>query len=486
VAVLTACVAPVAGGCWEPYVAEHAEEPIPVTQSPSITRPARLRLIHASPDAPPVEVYANSQPTPLLADVEYGETTPYLTLPTGTYRLTVRAKGTAAPAPPLLTTEALFLDPDEMLTLVAVGQLASDDAEARFRVLPVEEAFGTADPGTARVRILHAGADAPMVALDVGDDGTVEVQRLARFSVTDPRGLSVPAGTPLQLGVLTGEPRRRLTGFTVPALPAGAQVFLVSTGLLSEPSGGDAGFALLAANPDTTLGFVRQNPVVYALHASPDAPAVDLFAGATELTDGLAFGALSGTLQVPPGRYTLDLFPHAPGAQRPATAPVASGATEDLEPGRRYLVTAAGFLAPRPDTRGFTLLSVAETFPRDATSARLRLVHAAPDAPGVDVGPLENGRVPTAAAYDNVAFGTASAPPGLPLPPTPTWLGVVPADALERQPLFSFQVDPQPLLGRGLFAVEAGAWTPAPGEQGFQLLLVDTTASPWTVGALAP
>lgn len=484
-AVLTLGAALAASGCWEPYVAPSAEEPKPVPERPEGVSPtARLRLIHASPDAPPVDVYANEQTTPLLADVEYGETTPYATVPSGTYRFTVRTAGAPADSAPLFTTEVLYLDPDDAMTAVAVGRLDLGDATERFHLIPLEETFGPADPGTARVRILHAGADAPMVALDVGDDGTVEVQRLARFSATDPRGLSLPAGAPVQLGVRVGE--RRLTAFTVPALPEGAQVFLVATGLLSESSRGDAGFALLAANRDATIGFVRQNPEVYVLHASPDAPAVDVFLGDTELADGLGFGGLSQTLQLPPGRYTLDVFPHEAGAWRPATAPLSSEQTEDLEPGRRYLVTAAGFLAPRPDTRGLTLLTVAEAFPSDAGHARLRLVHASPDSPRVDVGPLESERVPTSAAFDDMEFGMASSPPGLPLAPGPSTLGVAPADAVEHEPMFSFQVQPEPFLGRGLFAVAAGAEQPAPGQQGFQLLLVDTTSTPWMVRALLP
>jgi hypothetical protein len=189
---------------------------------------------------------------------------------------------------------------------------------------------------------------------------------------------------------------------------------------------------------------------------------------------------------VPPGRYTLDVFAHEAGAQRPATAPLASGQTEDLEPGRSYLVTTAGFLAPRPDTRGFTLLTLAEAFPSDATHARLRLLNASPDASRVDLGPLESERVPTAAAFDDVDFGLASAPPGLPLPPGPSTLGFTRADAVDRQPLLSFQVEPEPLLGRGVFTVAAGALSPAPGQPGFQLLLVDTSTSPWMVRALMP
>ncbi len=484
--VLVTSVACLASGCWEPYIAEHAEQPVPISGPLPGVLTARVRLIHASPDAPPVDVYSDTQRTPLLTDVEYGETTPFLNVPIGALHLSVRPTGSSATAAPLFTLDSTHLESDDVVTAVAVGRVDTDDGAQRFRVLLLRETFGAAEPGSARVRIIHGGSDAPMVALDLGDDGTVDVQRLARFGATDPRGLRVPAGRPLQLGVLTGEPRRKVTAFTVPALPEGAQVFLVATGLLSAPSREDAGFALLAANPDTTIGFVRQNPVVYVLHASPDAAPVDVFLGDTELADGLGFGALSGALQVPPGRYTLDLFPHEAGTSRPATAPTATGQTEGLEPGRRYLVTAAGFLAPPPGTQGLTLLTVAEAFPVDASHARLRLVHASPDAARMDGGPLEHGRVPTAAAFDDVDFGMASAPPGVPLPLGPSSLGLTLANAVDRDPLFSFEVDPEPLLGHGLFAVAAGARAPASGQPGLQLLLVDSSASAWTVQALAP
>jgi hypothetical protein len=47
-------------------------------------------------------------------------------------------------------------------------------------------------------------------------------------------------------------------------------------------------------------------------------------------------------------------------------------------------------------------------------------------------------------------------------------------------------VDPQPLLGHGLFAVAAGARAPAPGQPGLRVLLVDSSAPAWTVQALTP
>ena len=68
-----------------------------------------------------------------------------------------------------------------------------------------------------------------------------------------------------------------------------------------------AGFGLLAVGPDGTIGLIRQNPVVFALHASPDAPAVDIYAGETALTTNLAFGQLSTPAAGAAGRLRPEL-----------------------------------------------------------------------------------------------------------------------------------------------------------------------------------
>ncbi|XXF78502.1 DUF4397 domain-containing protein [Myxococcaceae bacterium GXIMD 01537] len=481
VATVAACAALVAGSCGEGGEAERPSAPIPM-EKPPVQQPARLRLIHAAPDAPHLDIRAQGQVEPLLADVEYGETTPFRSLPPGVYTFEARPAGAAANAAPLFTSDAVAVETLNAVTLVAVGLTAEDaPAAARFRVLLLEDGFAPAGPGMARVRVVHAGADAPMVALDVGDDGSVELERLAPFQVTDGLGMSVPAGTPLQVGLRTTDTGEKLTAFTLPPLPAGGEVLLVATGLIEQAPREDTGFALLAADRDTTIGFVRQNPRIYALHASPDAPEVDFFLGARELSDGLGFGALSGSIQLPPGRYTLDLFEHTDAEGRPAGAPVASGATQDLESGQRYLVTVAGLLAPTPGSHGLTLISTAESFVKDPANARLRLVNALPDTPPVDVGPLDDGLVPTVTVFDNVAFGTASSPPGEPLPAGPMRLGLASAESSDRTPLFTFTLDATPFVGRGFFAVAAGSLTPTQGQRGFELWSVDTSASPWTV-----
>lgn len=451
------------------------------------TQEARLRVIHASPDAPAVDLYAAGSTTPLATNVAYGTTTPYVTVPAGDVAVDVRPAGAPADSAPVFTTGTLTLIAGEQVTAVAAGLLNEDGASQSFRVLALREDFGEDQAGQARVRIIHASADAPTVGIDVGNDGTVEVEGLERFEDTGEVGVLLPAETALQVGITTGDPAERVTAFTVPALPEGMEVFVVATGLLERKPREEQGFVLLAAGPEGTVGLVRQNPVVYALHASPDAPEVDIFAGDTELAGGLSFDDLSRPIQVPPGTYTLDFFAAAPGGTRPSGAPAASSGTPELAAGERYLVVASGYLAPRGNAQAFTLLPFAEAFPEDPDNARVRAVHASPGAPPVDLGPVGvNGLVPPAAPVSNLAFSQATPAEGLPLPPGRANLGVVPTGASDRSPLARFELDATPFVGKGVFTVAAGAVTPTGNQPRFQLLVVDTSESPWRTRAVQP
>lgn len=447
---------------------------------------AKLRIIHASPDAPAVDIYAEGQATPLFSNVKYGDTTAYASVPTGTYNVQVRAAGAAPTSPPVYSTGPLTLGEGHTLSAVAAGLLSSSESSRAFRVLPLAEGFSAPADGRARVRIIHAGADAPAVSLDVGDDGTSEINGLQRFQDTGASGVELPSGQVLQVGVRTAT-REKVTSFTLPALPSRGELFVIATGQLSEKPGAPGGFGLLAAG----VGLVRQNPIVYALHASPDAPSVDIFAGNSELVDDLTFGELSTPIQVPPGTYTLDFFVNVSGSTRPSGAPAASRATPALVAGQRYLALAAGFLSPAandPVDSTFELLAFSDDFAADADSLRLRVIHASPDAPVVDVSPLEGGLVPATAAFNDLPYRRASAPEGLKLPALQTVVGVTAAASANRAPVARFQLDTAPFVGRGVYAVAAGALSPNVGENeaGFRLVLVDTRTSPWSALGVHP
>lgn len=450
--------------------------------TPSPTTAVSLRVVHASPDAPAVDVYVEGNTQPLFTDLQFGEVSAFLDVPEGTYNVQIRGAGSAPSSAPVFETGDLSLTDGDVITAVAAGFLTSNDPADRFRVLPLFERFDAAATGSARVRIVHASPDAPTVAIDVGNDGTPEVASIARFADTGESGVDLPAGSALQIGIWAGNPLARVTAFTTPALPAGAELFVIAVGTLDALPREADGFGLLAVGASGAIGLIKQNPVVYALHAGPDAPAVDIFASDLELVDNISFGELTGPIQVPPAAYTLDFFGHAAGSTRPAGAPAGSFDTPALESGQRYLAIATGFLSP--DAQGeqpFTLVAFRDDFEVDPTVAKVRAIHASPDAPPVDIGTVSGNQIDQV-VFDNIAFPSSQSDAGTEIPAAPLTIGVAPTG--QASPVATFDITAQ--AGLRAFAVAIGALAPDTDEEAFRLLLVNTAAAPWTATAVNP
>lgn len=437
---------------------------------------AQVRVVHASPDAPAVDVYVKGQAEPVVKGLHYTQTSAYLTVPAGTYELEIRASPSTSADPVAFATGAIALTDGEKLSAVAAGLLGSAADAARFRVLGIEEGFGIAAADSALVRVVHASPDAPSVGIDLHDDNAAapEVSNIDRFGSSAAEGILLSAGQALQLGITAGG--QKVTAFTTPSLPAGGQLLVIATGLVGKKASAADGFGLLAVGPEGTIGLIRQNPRVYALHAGADAPAVDLFVGPTELAS-LSFGQLSAPVQVPPGSYDVDFFPAAPGTARPAGAPAVTAATGALEAGNDVLAVATGLLG----AGSFRLVAANEAFAAD-TQARLRVIHAAADAPAVDVGVLNAEHVVNPVLFSNVTFGNATAPDGLGAGAGTLALGVTPTGQ-GASVVAAFHV-PVVATTRA-FAVAAGTLATA-GAQPFQLLAVSTETSPWQVTAIHP
>lgn len=430
---------------------------------------AQIRVVHACADAPAVDVYVQGTRTPVVANVKYGEASGWLAVPPGTYVFEVRAAGASADDPPVFTTPSLTLAAGQLISAIAAGLLTSTSPDDAFRVLAVAERFDPVPAGDVRVRVVHAGADAPTVDLDVGNDDpkAPEIAGLVRFTDTPAGGVALPANRALRIGV--DKDGAVVTGFTTPALPDGAQLLVIATGLLGRRASEPGGFALLAVGPDKSLGFIRQDPFVYALHGVPDAPAVDAFVGAQEIVSNLTFGELAGPIQVPPGSATIDVFAASNGTARPNEAPL-GGATGTFEPGQAYLSIATGFAA------GLRFITLRDDFTSsDDGKAQLRAVHGSPNAPTVDIGVAgDDGLDPV--VFGGLSFTESSgvvrvAPATLPI-------GIAPAGD-DANVVARFTV---PVANQRAFVVAAGAL--GHGSQPLQLLVVDTNAPKWTVAQL--
>jgi hypothetical protein len=435
---------------------------------------AELRVVHASPDAGNVDIYAEGVAAPLLTNVPYTATSAYLDLAPGQYNIQLRAAGAAASSTPVFETGMVTVPEGARITAIAAGLAGSSNAADKLRVLLMAESFAAPGAGNAIVRVVHASADAPTVAVDVGNDGTPEIASLARFADTGAAGVALPAGSPLALGIWVASPLSKVTSLTTPALPAGAEIFVIATGLVGELPRAADGFGLLAVGPAGTIGLIRQDPTVFVLHASPDAPEVDVNLGgtATTLVNDLAFGELSAPLQVAPGAYTLDVRVAAGGAF------VAAYTTPSLAAGERYLAIASGYAAD--PARAFTVVPFGETF-GEAVGARVRVVHASPDAPAVNVGVLNGASITPVADFSNLAFGQASSAAGTALAAGALTVGV--AGAGTTTPVVA-SFDLGLTAGLRAFAVAGGSLA-ASGET-FRLLVVDATSFPWQVATVLP
>jgi hypothetical protein len=216
---------------------------------------ARVRVIHASPDAPNVDVYANDNK--VLSDVAFPAASDYLAVPAGDYNFKVFATG-ANPAndEPVIDADAT-LAAGKDYTVAAVG-LVADIEPAVF-----EDNNAAPAAGKAHVRVIHASPNAPNVDIAV-KGGPVLFPDLAFPNAAGPS--PVDAGT-YDLEV-------RAAGTTTVALPlddvaltAGKIYTVVAVGLLE----GDPELSVLTIADDPRVSGAP--PPAPAPSPAPGAPA---------------------------------------------------------------------------------------------------------------------------------------------------------------------------------------------------------------------
>lgn len=147
------------------------------------------------------------------------------------------------------------------------------------------------------------------------------------------------------------------------------------------------------------LGFTlpaaaQSNARVRIVHASPDAPAVDVFVGEQAVATNVPFFTASDYLSLPAGQARVRVAPTGAGA-----AAAVIDATLTLAAGQAYTVAAVNPLASIGAEVYQDNLAAAA-----ANKARVRVYHLSPDAPAVDIKPAG-----AAALIPNLAFGDASA-----------------------------------------------------------------------------
>jgi mannitol/fructose-specific phosphotransferase system IIA component len=127
--------------------------------------------------------------------------------------------------------------------------------------------------------------------------------------------------------------------------------------------------ASLEAQP--TGGRVR------VVHASPDAPAVDVLVDGVRILESLPFREYSEYLALPAGTHEIRVNVTGTGTTVLQAAP-------NVEAGKDYTAIAVGFAGGRSPALDLLLLEDDNALPADG-NIKLRVVHGAASAPAVDV-----------------------------------------------------------------------------------------------------
>lgn len=251
--------------------------------------------------------------------------------------------------------------------------------------------------GSTFVRVHHTSSDAPNVNVNVNGTATLENVAYQQSSAV----LELDEGTyEVSVdGILPGDELVTVIGPVDLALAADTRYEVFAVGNVAD----DTLDALVVENPVTAIadGNIRAQVV----HAASAAPAVDIYVTAPEavLADEqavatLAFGEFSGQLDVPAGDYQIRVT-----LAGDVDTVVYDTGTLTLAAGSDLVIAAVNNTAA-----GAAPIALQVANGTDAaivydqnTGSDIRVVHAAADAPAVDVF-LNNGAEP---AIADLAFG---------------------------------------------------------------------------------
>lgn len=344
---------------------------------------ATVRFIHASPGAPAVDVLVDGQP--ILEGLTSGEASQYLVITPQEHRVQVVPTGQTAEA-------ALF---DETIDagqgrayVVAVFGLLNDIQGAVYDVNLDE-----IEPENARVRLINLSPEAGDVdLLETGGDEWFSDVGLG--DATDYR--DVAPGT--YSADVRGEDDRILRTIANLTFNETSVYDVVVLGLISDDSLTVQALETAVSPPCSEVLGITADPTdacVRLVHAAQDAPDLDVYVNEAQIADGLEFGTATEYAAVPSG------------GGRGVRAVAAGGPMEeaildeslDFDPGQAYEIVFTG----TGDDLGL-LITGADLRPVAAGQARLRVIHASPDAGAVNIG-LTGDDVNL---YEGIDFGTAT------------------------------------------------------------------------------
>lgn len=363
---------------------------------PDPTPLAKVQVLHASPDAPAVNVLVDG--TTILTDVDYKDASPIVEVTEGTHSIQVDGILPNGAVATVFGPQDVSFTADTITTISAVGPVAIP-----LDVSVETKADAGAAAGSARVFILHA-TSGPMGTLpvDVYVDAYAEPNAVLGSSMPFTFDFKGTLG-PLELAAGDYQIRVTLEGELDPVYDSGRVTLNdgddLTLAAVPNVSGGPAAVTLLAlgAAGSSDLLDIDTPTGLRIGHMSPDTDPVDIVVNGGVYLNDAPYPAVTDVDLLPADTYEVSITSADGGA-------IAFGPENlDLAAGTLYTVLATDFNAN-------LTVDILTDDPRPvALYAKVRIIHAAPNpaAANVDIYVMAEGadiNVETATLSD-IPFG---------------------------------------------------------------------------------
>jgi hypothetical protein len=331
----------------------------PVASTP---QNSKVRVIHTSYDAPAVDIRVDGAVA--TANLAYGESSGYAEVPAGTRNVVVTPTGATAPE---VINANLPIEANKEYTVFAVDQLASLSAI-------VAEDFRTANSSKAKIRFLHASPDAPAVDIKVGSGNSAPVFSNASFK--DISGYVEVDQASYQFVVTAAGNTDEVLVFDQIAVQNGGVYTVVAHGTFDATDQYPFAVRVFVDNDpgDAFVDLTVATTNAKVIHASPDAPGVDILVDNTIVNSApLNYPDNTGYLGILAGTRNIKVNPS-----------MSSTSVIDADVTFRSDI-AYSIFAVNNVSNIEPLVLEDDLTPPAAGKAHVRFIHLSPDAPAVDI-----------------------------------------------------------------------------------------------------
>jgi len=347
-----------------------------------------VRIIHASSDAPPVDIKLNDDVA--VSALDYPQSTGFVSIKAGIYDVAVDA---IVPGGNLevINVQDLGLATNQRYTVVAL-----DDTADITEFLAEESAASPADNEVA-IAVLHAATAAGNVDVYVTapDASLADIEPTFTFDFKGQIDAgALPAGE-YQIRVVANGDNSKQPVYDSGTVDlgdfAGQKLMLLAVNTVNATAKASSPVKLVAYTDSAQRELLDSGTQTGArvVHLSPNAPTVDVFASSSaletspaKLIDSISYAevqpAANSYAPVPAGSYTFDVV----AQDDPIQDSVFTSPGLPLAAGGEYTVIAAGLLSMDPQ---FDLWPTQDNNRAIVTQASVKVVHGSPAAGPVDV-----------------------------------------------------------------------------------------------------